>query len=479
MKKEQSSAVNEYFSYLARTVSPDTPLGRAAEQYLAEERAALASADPAAPFLSVVTRTQGKRPEALKEMLASLEVQTDGDFELLLMGHNLSEEQNEVVSKILSELPPSLAARTRFIPVVGGTRTTPLNRGFEAALGRYIAVLDDDDLVYPHWVAAFRELAATESGKILHAFSDVQEWRMTKEGKPVAAGPKGTHFHCKFNLLNQLSINSCPLCALAFPAYAFKTLGIRFDESLTTTEDWDYLMRTAILTGVADTSEVTFLYRKWLDAENSYTLHKKEEWDRNYQYIVQRFLSTPILFPAGSLHGIIDKGLGQVPVQTMREMELFFENRDGFSPFRQWKPADGCDREGFSVLFEPKAPTPVRALRLDPRYDGHFVLSSLRLLLVTEEGEEREFGLSDMTSNGYSFDERTVFLFDDPQLLLILPEPVMLKRVYVACELNERIEEGLLTAAMNAYAASRRPIRRLLRATKKFLRRIYIKLFKK
>ena len=98
---------------------------------------------------------------------------------------------------------------------------------------------------------------------------------------------------------------------------------------------------------------------------------------------------------------------------------------------------------------------------------------------MTEEGEEREFGLSDMTSNGYSFDERTVFLFDDPQLLLILPEPVMLKRVYVACELNERIEEGLLTAAMNAYAASRRPIRRLLRATKKFLRRIYIKLFKK
>ena len=38
----------------------------------------------ARPFLSIITRTQGRRPHTLTEVLVCLTAQTDTDFELLL-----------------------------------------------------------------------------------------------------------------------------------------------------------------------------------------------------------------------------------------------------------------------------------------------------------------------------------------------------------------------------------------------------------
>ncbi|HVF19852.1 MAG TPA: hypothetical protein VNA14_06385, partial [Mycobacteriales bacterium] len=39
--------------------------------------------DAGRPFLSVLTRTQGRRPETLRELLLCLAAQTSDDFELL------------------------------------------------------------------------------------------------------------------------------------------------------------------------------------------------------------------------------------------------------------------------------------------------------------------------------------------------------------------------------------------------------------
>ena len=71
------------------------------------------------PFLTVITRTQGKRPEALAETLLCLTGQTDMDFELLLIGHNLNEEQGELVEGIIDSLPDEMKERTRLVRVDG------------------------------------------------------------------------------------------------------------------------------------------------------------------------------------------------------------------------------------------------------------------------------------------------------------------------------------------------------------------------
>ena len=43
------------------------------------------------PFLSIVTRTQGRRPQCLEDMLTCLAGQTVRDFEVVLMCHQVDE----------------------------------------------------------------------------------------------------------------------------------------------------------------------------------------------------------------------------------------------------------------------------------------------------------------------------------------------------------------------------------------------------
>ena len=341
----RDTTINSYFSWLEKTVDPNSELYKAAQSYLDSERSLFAESRAEDElFLSIVMRTQGRRPAMLEEVLLCLTAQSNTNFEVLLMGHNLSPEQHAQVAQIIAELPEWMQKKTHLHPVTGGTRTTPLNAGFEKAQGRYIAVLDDDDLVMDNWVEEFYQLSREHDGKILHTYAVMQEWE-TLDGEyheaPRASGSPDPIYCKNFKLMDELSLNCCPLCTLAFPAYAFKKLNIRFDESLTTTEDWDYLMRTAFLTGVADAPVITFIYRRWVNAESSATIHNQEEWDRNYSKIVNRFVETPIIMPSGALHGIIDRHVRHREKNTSRnlqiEQELFYDEGAGFNANHKMK----------------------------------------------------------------------------------------------------------------------------------------------
>ena len=246
------------------------------------------------PFLTVVTRTQGKRMDMLREMLLSLAAQTDQDFELLLVGHKISEQQRTELETLLAEFPESLRAHVRYLPVDHGTRTTPLNVAFAHAHGDYIAVLDDDDIVFENWVSAFHHAAETGSGTLLHAYVVTQKWEMTDHGILAVAAP-GSECCRDFRPVNQLEYNMCPLMGIAFPAVYFQHWGLIFDEALTTTEDWDYVMRLAAFAGVTDIPETTAIYRIWENAENSQSLHEQPEWKKNYARIQARFTQMPVL----------------------------------------------------------------------------------------------------------------------------------------------------------------------------------------
>ena len=101
-KQIKSSSVNEYFAWIEQNIPSDTPLYQAAQTYLKATEAEAKNQDSNAPFLTVITRTQGKRPDMLCDVLLSLTGQTNTNFELLIMGHNLTEEQNATVSELIS-----------------------------------------------------------------------------------------------------------------------------------------------------------------------------------------------------------------------------------------------------------------------------------------------------------------------------------------------------------------------------------------
>lgn len=287
------SSVHSAMAWLAENLPAGGKLQQAAWEYVKGTE----TCQEGSPFLTVVIRTQGKRNEMLQEVLLCLMGQTDPDFEVLIMGHNMEPQQEADVEALIQRQPTSLRQKIRLIPVNGGTRSVPLNAGFQEAKGSYIAALDDDDLVFDHWVESFHELARNHFGKLLHSYSVDQSWKViqSEAGALLRSVSSYRTLYCEnFHFVRQMRYNRCPLMSVAFPAKVFHEYGVRFDESLNTLEDWDFLMRTVFLVGVADCENVTSIYRIWENAERSATLFDKDEWENARQKIMRRYETLPM-----------------------------------------------------------------------------------------------------------------------------------------------------------------------------------------
>lgn len=391
---------------------------------------------PDAPFLSVIMRTQGYRPEALSEVLLCLCGQSDMDFEVLVMGHNLDEEGRTSVLSIINQLPDFMENKVRLVEVSGGNRTTPLTRGFEEAKGRYISILDDDDLVFEDWVEAFHKIEADNSGKILHTYCVAQDWMNVKNNydETVLISVSGfrTIYCTDFELLRQLSQNYCPTFSLAFPAVAYKLLGIGFDETLTTTEDWDFLMRTALICGVANNPTITGIYRIWVNAENSATLHNKKEWDNNRKYIQNKFKSNSIIIPKEETASIVSKNSSDVFSSKLNtnEFTLLIDDGSGFMSHRPLSP----EFTGENGMWHARCTEfgdfdKVKAIRIDPLVSGTMTIKSFSIKIIDDKGNNVTHKINKFRTNGAFMKDAVVFLGDDPQIRYDIKTPVKLSSV--------------------------------------------------
>ncbi len=262
------------------------------------------------PFLSVITRTQGKRLNELREMLLCLCGQDCQDFEVIVISHKADIEKQISIENIINELPEYLKEKTRLIKIDYGTCATLLNIGFELAKGEYVSALDDDDMVFSNWVQTFKNLSKKRFGSVLRANVVSQIWEIIQtqfnEYPTVGAcGALSKIYSVEFNLIEHFFRNSSPFMSLAFPSSIFHSFNIRFDEKLTTTEDWDFLLRMALICGVENSSEVTSIFRRLLNVPNSLTMHDKHEWHQNYIAIQNKLDQEYLLLPPGSIGKLI------------------------------------------------------------------------------------------------------------------------------------------------------------------------------
>ena len=79
------------------------------------------------------------------ESIESVMVQTFQDFEVVIVDNNASEETRAAIKRALEKYP--LKIRVIHEPTQGNSSAR--NRGIMEARGEYIALLDDDDLMYP------------------------------------------------------------------------------------------------------------------------------------------------------------------------------------------------------------------------------------------------------------------------------------------------------------------------------------------
>jgi hypothetical protein len=263
------------------------------------------------PLLTVLTRTQGTRLLLLEENLTCLAGQSSRDFELVLSCHRLTPDALASVRALVDTMPAWLREQTTVLEVERPGRSAPLNAALDVARGRYAVVLDDDDTVTAGWVAAFAEAEARGPGTALRSVALAQDVRPVAIDAalgpaPDEVGPARPVWPNEFGLVEHLWDNASPPMTFAIPRGVFDDLGLRFDEDLDTTEDWDFLLRTAALTGVTSTSAVTAVYRVWTLGEGSRHLHDTAHWAADRDAVLRSIDEQVVLLPPGAARAIRD-----------------------------------------------------------------------------------------------------------------------------------------------------------------------------
>lgn len=259
----------------------------------------------ARPFLSVLVRTQGLRPATLEDALLTLAAQTCDDFEVLVLVHDPDGEAVGAIGEMVAAFHPHFAGRVRVLAVEGGGRARPLNEGALLARGRYLAMLDDDDVAFAHWVASFKEASERAPGHVLRACVATQLVRALpgawggQDGYEVAGRPH-VDYPLVFDYLDHLVDNRTPNNGYAVPRRAVCDLGLGWDESLPVLEDWDHLMRTVAVCGVENIPTVSALLRTWTEGTSSKTAHSDQVWKETHRRIEARHTAVPVLLQRGA-----------------------------------------------------------------------------------------------------------------------------------------------------------------------------------
>jgi SAM-dependent methyltransferase len=270
-------------------------------------------------FLTVVMRTQGARPNHLRDALTCLAAQTFDDFRVLLMAHT---EKPDVtlprITAIVEEFDPTFASRVEIVHVAGGGRARPLNAALERVKSSYLAFLDDDDLVTANWVESFSNAAG--DGAIVRSVAAVRHVSAPDESDNVPYMVESSlefRYELEFDPVHHLWGNETPICTFAVPRRLIETFGLQFDEQLPVLEDWDFLMRCVAFAPVHDTREITSIYQMWRNGESSASLHDISLWQAIQRVLQGRANQRPLVLPAGTAARLIDMSqrLAQYPLE--------------------------------------------------------------------------------------------------------------------------------------------------------------------
>ena len=258
------------------------------------------------PFLSVLTRTEGTRPSMLGEALTCLAAQSFEDFEVIVLVHGDAPGAVELSVAVARSFEDHFASRVRVEHVGGENATASLNAGLDLAKGRYVAFLDEDDLVTADWAQRFAEGAAGAPGKLVRSVCfarHVRERGPEEEAmgaSPVTLTKPLAEFAERFDAIANLASDATPISSVAIPRSLVTEMHFRFDEELAVCGEWDFLVRAASIVGVEDTGRATSIQLRWDDQGKETASVPAPAREREHLRMFAGLDSGPLLLPTGS-----------------------------------------------------------------------------------------------------------------------------------------------------------------------------------
>jgi glycosyltransferase involved in cell wall biosynthesis len=213
-----------------------------------------------------------KAAGTIEETLRSALAQTFRDFEVLVVDDGSPDATADIVRAVAASDP-----RVKLIQQQNAGVSAARNHALRVARGRWIAMLDADDLWVPEKLQAQigalggRQDAAVV-GAVRRFHDDVagRHWLHETFPPPAAASPA-----LYLRSLLEVSPNSMVLFNTSLvPADVLRSVG-GWDESLSTAEDWDLWLRTAARIPYIVLPMVLQLYRK---SAGSATRHQDPVW---------------------------------------------------------------------------------------------------------------------------------------------------------------------------------------------------------
>lgn len=285
-------------------------------------------------FLSIIIRTKIQKFFLIKDILNCLSGQSDLDFEVIIVGKFQEEGQEKAIENILEVAPPYIAERISFVRFDGDCQIRALNIGYASASGEYIVTLDDDNIVFAHYVESFRKLAALSPGRLLRCRCQSQAARRSNvEGGADASISDAIAeliYPAEFSFIDHLHENFTPYMSLAYPREAFHKFGLRFDENLTVLEDYDFMMRAYGLFGIVTSAEITVTHRGWNKGYPSTLIHSQQELLDNMKVIHHKLDQGIIILSGGEMAEIRERsGLLPPPIKKKASFHIRLS--------REWK----------------------------------------------------------------------------------------------------------------------------------------------
>lgn len=189
---------------------------------------------PAAPAVSVIVPTKD-RPAFLARALESLATQTFTDFEVQVVN-----DGGEDITPVLGPFRDRGLRITAHRHPVSRGQAASRNTGIAAALGRWIAYLDDDDLYLPQHLQVLVEALERDGGQVAYTDSE----RVVEEevaGRWEVRSRELAMSH-PFNREHFLRDNLTPVNNVMHARACWEVVGPH-DESLPVLEDWEFWIR--------------------------------------------------------------------------------------------------------------------------------------------------------------------------------------------------------------------------------------------
>ena len=231
---------------------------------------------PALSSISVIVPTFN-RPEMLKETLKSIFNQTYQNFEIVVIndgGENVSDLirkfQDHRIKYIEHEKNRGMAAAR--------------NTGIKIARGKYIALLDDDDLFYPnHLKVAMAQLC----GDTPVIYTDAIRATYRKVNDSYQLIGKKVPYSIDFEKDNLLVGNISPINCFVFEKEKALQAGL-FDETFTALEDWEFFVRLSEQCKFKHIAKVTAQVN-WRTDGTTVTSSRGAEFKKNRERIFKRY----------------------------------------------------------------------------------------------------------------------------------------------------------------------------------------------